>query len=297
MPEITIKEALGLGVLGAFVSTLGTLIGLFLKDFIAVRAFERWKAKIAAEQVFRRYRDPLALACAELANRLCEVLSSDRPNFLNANVLGLNATRIERNDAYDPYFLRYKFDSTMYRLASVLGWVELFRQDITFLDSGHSHRNDQITECLSSVRAALADGHLNQADDWGEWRDCLIFREEQRAIGESMIDPDAVPRRVLGFDRFLKEHVQASTRWHLCTTGFFEDFGATDRDFRVTRSKILLVALVRLHGLTSGSLLQARVREAAARYASELEQPELLPISVDKSLLARAKYFLAALSS
>jgi hypothetical protein len=283
MNSMTLKEILGLGVLGALVSTVGTLLGLYLKDFVAARAFERWKARRAADDVFRRYRDPLALATSELINRLCEIISQEHPSFLKADVLKIANPRIERNDEEDPYFRRYKYDSTIYRLASVLGWIELFRQDITFLDSGQMHKNVEITNCLGDVRAALADGHLNEAADWAKWRDYLIFREEQRAIGESMIDNAANPRRVKGYDRFLADNAERPSRWFMCLAGFFEDLETSNRDYRMIRIKRLLVALAQLLTLTSERSLSERVHKEVAKCANELDLP--LPAAVMKAAL------------
>src|SRR5436190_23855199 len=107
MAVMTLAEILGLSGLGAIVSTGGTLAGLYLKEIVAVQAFEKWKARRAADVVFRRYRDPLALATSELVNRLCEIISLESPNFLRVDVLQIKSPRIERNNDEDPYFRRY----------------------------------------------------------------------------------------------------------------------------------------------------------------------------------------------
>jgi hypothetical protein len=163
-----------------------------------------------------------------------------------------------------------------------LGWIELFRQDITFLDSGQSHVNDEITASLRSVHAALADGHLNDASDWQEWHDYLVFREEQRAIGESMIDNDADPRRVHGYDQFLELHAKGPSRWHACLAGFFENIGKSHKDYRVTRIKMLFLAVAKLHSLTASRPFSKRLQKVVQDIAVELGFPSPLQVRKNK---------------
>lgn len=268
MLDLSAKDLLGLTVLGAIITTFGTLVGLVLKEFVAVRFFEQWKARIAADEVFRRYRDPLSLASFELINRLIEVIEKEHPNFLKPEILKIESSRSAGNSNEDPYFQKYKYDSTVFRLANVLAWIELFRQEVTFLDSGHSQTNSAISECLRKLRGALADGHLSEnLPDWKEWRDYLIFREEQRAVGESLINKEADPRRIEGYGYFLSDYAKQNSRWHICIAGFFEDLGQQEKDYRVVRCKLLVLALGELLILTNSQLITSRIREAVSRYS------------------------------
>src|ERR1035437_8046900 len=72
------------------------------------------------------------------------------------------------NSADDEYYQRYKFISTLYRLCAWLGWVELYRQEVAFLDSGQQKTNGAFERDLDAIRSSLADGHLNEAEDWLE---------------------------------------------------------------------------------------------------------------------------------
>ena len=64
------QTLLGLSVLGAFVTTIGSLIALFLKEFVAATWLERWKARQTLLGAYRRYQMPIFLAAEELSNRL-----------------------------------------------------------------------------------------------------------------------------------------------------------------------------------------------------------------------------------
>jgi len=90
--------------------------------------------------------------------------------------------------------------STVYRLCAFLGWLELYRQDVTFLDTGRNSENQRLENALELLRDTLANGRLNK--DFVNGRDGLIFREEQRAIGEAMITTIGNSRFVLGYGTF-----------------------------------------------------------------------------------------------
>jgi len=59
-----------------------------------------------------------------------------------------------------------------------------------------------LEKCIEEIRSDLADGQLNQAENWLDWKDQLIFREEQRAIGEAMIIENDQNRLVMGYGNF-----------------------------------------------------------------------------------------------
>ena len=54
-------QVLGLTVVGALVTTGGTLLGLFLKEVLLARSFERWKARQSLECDHRALPSPSVL--------------------------------------------------------------------------------------------------------------------------------------------------------------------------------------------------------------------------------------------
>src|SRR5215475_3509223 len=169
------QDLLALTVIAAIVTTIGNLIATVLKDFLFTRSFERWKARRTLLTIYRKYRDPIVLAGQELSHRLAQVCGDYPPKYLRSEVLATSGVKIEKNSADDPYFMRYRLLSTVYRLCAFLGWLELYRQDLTFLDTGRRSENQRFEDALERFRSDLADGQLNEAENWAEWRDGLIF--------------------------------------------------------------------------------------------------------------------------
>jgi hypothetical protein len=233
----------------ALVTTAGTLVGHVLKEVVLARSFEAWKSRRALNALYRKYRDPIVLSAIELANRLSEICRDYPTDFLASTILGSSPPPPTHGAERDTYFRRYKLQSTIYRLAAFLAWLELFRQDIVFLDTGTSKTNSQVQDVIGRLRAALADGFLNTAEDWEAWADALIFREEQRALGEALIVQQSETRVVMGYGAFVtlfdSPQETAVRRWFACATNFFVD-PSPNKDFRLTRYRHLLVILVEL---------------------------------------------------
>lgn len=77
-----------------------------------------------------------------------------------------------------------------------------------------------------------------------------MFREELRAIGESLIETRASTRSVMGYGRYC-EQLEATTpngiqRWSVVVLSFFLELQPNGKDVRQTRLKRLLVHLVEL---------------------------------------------------
>jgi hypothetical protein len=51
---LTAPQILGLSVLAALVSTVGNLLATWLRDFLFVRSFERWKESRTLLSVYRK---------------------------------------------------------------------------------------------------------------------------------------------------------------------------------------------------------------------------------------------------
>ena len=252
---------LGFTVVAAVISTIGALLGIFLKDFVFSRSFERWKQKQTLEILYHRYRDPLFLSARELASRIGEILHHYPTVYLKATVLELRPDRQVHNSIDDPYFQRYKLVSTAYRFCAFLGWVELYRQEGTYLHSGNNKHSKKLEAAVELVRSDLADGQLNMADDWEEWRDTLIFREELRAIGELMIETHGGTRTIMGYCRYLElfdsDESSPTQNWSKVMLNFLLDLETTSRDFRQTRLKRLAVHMVDLMELLDANSIQS----------------------------------------
>lgn len=268
---LAIKDWLGLSVLGAVVAAIGSMLGIVVKDFCFSRSLERFKQRQALDALVQKYHDPLALAACDMASRLVELLDHYPAVYLKSAVLNSQPDRQEKNSIDDPYFQKYKLVSTVYRLAALLGWLELYRQELTFLHPGDNQRSRRLEAVVHKVRGDLADGQLNTAKDWEDWRDTLIFREELRAIGESMIEMRGNARSVIGYGRYCELFDSTTpngvSQWVKVLTNFLLDLEPTARDFRKIRLQRLFHHLVELLELLDANLVETYMREAQQRHS------------------------------
>ncbi len=268
---LDIKIWLGLSVLGATVSTVGALLGILLKEYFLTRSLEQWKQKQSLEQVYEKFRAPLMLAARELVSRTLEVLNHYPTVYLRKTVLASSPEKQVENTIEDAYFQRYKLISTIYRISAFLGWIELYRQEITFLHSGNNKHAKVLEETVDRIRSDLADGQLNQSEDWQEWRDTLVFREELRAIGESLIEHQGDSRSVMGYGRYC-ECLESDTendvkRWSPVLFNFYLDLEVNNKDFRQVRLERLFVHVTELVKLLGGNtVLKPYMQKAYNKY-------------------------------
>jgi hypothetical protein len=140
-----------------------------------------------------RYRDPLLWAVHDLRSRVRTILDEE---FLDRYLVDAEDPILGSGDAFmRPYARRH----TMFVLAQYLGWVEILRRDVGFLDLGDRTRNRQLVELLSVIRRVLFASDLDPVFH--------VPTGHQRAIGELMIAPDhAMPGygRCIGFAAFCR---------------------------------------------------------------------------------------------
>jgi hypothetical protein len=244
------EQWLGFSVVAAVISTLGTLVGIVLRDLFLARSLETWKRRQSLRQVYQRFRDPLLLSARELCARLIEVLDQYPTVYLKQSVLEAAPACQEDNTIADPYFQRYKLVSTVYRLCAFLAWIELYRREIVFLHSGKDKHARLLEKRVEAIRGDLADGQLNTAPDWETWRDTLMFREELRAIGECIFQTTPTGSTVMGYglfaDKFDGNGGKDRPRWVRVVLNFLLDLHDTGKDFRKSRIERLVVHLVDL---------------------------------------------------
>jgi len=264
---------LQLTVVGTAISTLGALLGILLKDYFFSRSFERWKQRQTLESIYQKYRDPLRLSARELASRTSEIVEHYPTVYLTTEALASRPERQIENSIDDPYFRRYKLLSTVYRICAFLGWIELYRQEITYLNSGRNTHSRELERAVELVRSDLADGQLNNAPDWDKWRDTLVFREELRAIGESMLELRGTVRTVIGYGKFVEQFDAAdpspTQRWAWVVSNFVLVLETKRPDFRKVRLQRLVVHLVRLMELLDEASIEDNLVTARDKWAKQ----------------------------
>jgi hypothetical protein len=245
------KDYLGFTVLAAVVTTIGTLFGLFLKDFLFVYFFDNLREKRTLEKISKKYKDPILLSAVELTRRVNDYSKSfnSMSKYSTTDILFDKVDKMQFNNSTDPYYLKYKLISTLYRFCCFFAWLELYRQEITFLDSHSKGKSSEVLTLIANIREAVADGQINTNIDWNLWVDAPIFREELRAIGEGMIENNKEQRAIIGYGKFRTIIGQFETVkepfWIGPVIIFFTDL-KTESDFRQERFKRITVALIEL---------------------------------------------------
>jgi hypothetical protein len=138
---------------------------------LASRLEEERRAKTKAElvaELMARYRDPLMQAAFDLQSRIYNIVEQ---GFLQTHYCnGTESTK------------QYARENTLYVLADYLGWVEILRRQVRFLDLGDEVANRAWTERLVAIRITLLSAEFSPR--------FRIFNGQQRAIGEIMIKAD-----------------------------------------------------------------------------------------------------------
>ena len=155
------------------------------------------------EDLMSRIRDPLLHASFDLQMRIFNIVDQ---GFLATYMLhGSDDERV------------YAERSTMFVFAQYMGWVEIVRRSVQFLDLGDRSDNRELVNFFSKAAGILSSdsfhtSSLKSLDD----RMFRVFRAEQRAIGEIMIRsrPDG-EMDCIGYAEFCSriENDQSFSRW------------------------------------------------------------------------------------
>jgi hypothetical protein len=150
-------------------------------------------ARREAEAVLARYREPLVDAAYELQSRLYNIL---KLSFLKKYY-------VKGDDEQRTYAL----ENTLYVVAQYFGWSEILRREIQFLSFSDSKRTRAVSESQRQVLEAF------QSDRNQLGRPFLVWRGEQRAIGEQMIERDDDQAHVCGYASFVGKRDPDLRRW------------------------------------------------------------------------------------
>ncbi|MBM0255480.1 hypothetical protein [Micromonospora sp. 4G55] len=183
-PEMMIAvTSAGVSLVSALLSSRATYRAAVLQHRLQEQAHRRSKAELA-EELFRRYREPLLWAAHSLQSRLFNAISR---NFLTTYLHG-----------GDPEEERYVRDNTVYVLAEYLAWLEIIRRDQRFLDIGDVEGTKEFFARIGRTRDILGTDSVE-----GPFR---LFRGQQRAIGELVLTPgessNGAGQEVMGYATF-----------------------------------------------------------------------------------------------
>lgn len=274
---ITLKDWLGFSVVGTLITVTGSFIALYAKEFMAVRSIERWKSREVLTAIYDRYRRPICAAGEELSGRC--YTNAMKPRKWRETA-GLDLLRTPLSDETpsalaNNRFYRYKLLSDAYRLCCFLGWLELYRRDLGLINVNAKPEGQKLEEHIRHIRSALADGQMNYHERPEQWRDSLIFREEQRAIAHRMIASGS-SIGLIDFGTFCEMADKElkggdSDRWFTTAIHFFSNL-RTERDFRLTRMKWLVVHLTALRQLLQPKSIPDEHIKGSESLKEELEK-------------------------
>ncbi|EGY01691.1 hypothetical protein AZA_88469 [Nitrospirillum viridazoti Y2] len=127
------------------IGAISSQITPFIKDLYIHRFNDKRKKSDGHREIFRNYTAPLVGSCEKLLWRFSEIFIENRHHFLKLNTLPL-------------VFNEYKRMSTLYRIASLLGWIRAINLELNALPRGASGYLTPISKAISEIQRALADG-------------------------------------------------------------------------------------------------------------------------------------------
>jgi hypothetical protein len=188
------------------ISAVIAVLGAIATAALGYRAQAQLKSREQMDYM-GRYRDSLLWAAFDLQSRIHNILHGFEVGRRPGRRGFLVAFLVEGTEQQANYVRR----STAFVFAEYLGWVEIFRRDLQFLDLGDSKANRRTMFLLATISETLSASSTSEIE-------CFrIFRANQRALGEVMIDPDSKPgeRRCLGYAAFCATLISgaASAEW------------------------------------------------------------------------------------
>ncbi|RIA37230.1 hypothetical protein DFR49_3108 [Hephaestia caeni] len=129
----------------AIIGAGSALVVSFLKDFLFEWLKERRAKRQSQAEVYRQYLAPLCETCEKIVWRSKEIFVDKRHAFLKTTTLPLD-------------FNAYKRISTLYRIATLIGWIRGMNLELRALPRGKSNYATPIAKQITAFQKALADG-------------------------------------------------------------------------------------------------------------------------------------------
>jgi hypothetical protein len=174
----------------AIILALISLAGSVFATLATVIGGPTLQARREAKSVLESYREPLLAAAYELQARLHNILCN---RFLERYMLG--EERLKERAA---------LESTLYVFAQFFAWREIVRREIQFL------RFPRDEETRETGRLLLHIGETFLTDQFGD--QFMIWRVEQRGLGERMIVTADGKPRCMGYAAFIEQR-ETMSEW------------------------------------------------------------------------------------
>lgn len=122
--------------------------------------------------------------------------------------------------------------STIFVVAEYLGWVEILRRDVQFLDLGRSGFNRRVMTQLSEIGQTFSSSFARHDE-------LRLFRIQQRAVGSVMIHADSEPgrRRCLDYPEFC-ERLDSDDRFRAWFSELLQDVDSIAMDITASEPRL-----------------------------------------------------------
>jgi hypothetical protein len=205
----------------AVIIALIALAGSLVSTIVTVFGAPALQASRDAKKVLDNYRDPLIAASFELQARLYNIL---RLRFVEKYI---TAEGISKRDS--------ALESTLYVFAQFFGWREIIRREVQYLRFSRNRQTREVGQLLRDIEETfLSDGYGPQI---------MIWRVEQRGIGERMVESTDGQMKCLGYASFIKQR-STMEEWLAPLEHDLENLQDGGRK-RLTELQHMLVKLVR----------------------------------------------------
>jgi hypothetical protein len=167
----------------AVIIALIALAGSVVSTILTVFGAPALKARHDAKKELDAYREPLLDASYELQARLYNIL---RLSFTEKYIINENAGMQDS-----------AIESTLYVFAQFFGWIEIIRQEVHYLRFSKDQQTREIGRLLRDISETFL------SDQYG--LQFMIWRVEQRGLGERMITASHGKMSCLGYASFIEQ--------------------------------------------------------------------------------------------
>ncbi len=195
-------------VWAAIIGATSALLVSILKDYLFERLKERRVREQSEATVYRQYLAPLSESCEKIVWRSKEIFIDKRHAFLKTSTLPLD-------------FNAYKRISTLYRIATLIGWIRGMNLELRALPRGKTNVATPISKQIAAFQKALADGphvelhrltrlsalwgiDLTRLDQTCQAALAMRFEVEAHTATEGKLKSDPDPLRSLPVDKKLE---------------------------------------------------------------------------------------------
>jgi len=204
----------------AVVIALIALIASLLSTVLTVFGAPMFQARREGTKLLATYREPLLAAAYELQARLHNILCNDFvEKYIRSDAAGKQDAAVQ---------------STLYVFAQFFGWREIIRREVQFLRFARDEETRDVARLLRDITETFL------LDDYGP--QFMIWRVEQRGLGERMIVSDGDRPTCVGYAAFIEQRANFA-EWLAPLERDLQDIGEEGRT-RLVKLQHLLLELV-----------------------------------------------------